>query len=418
MTWLWPMLSCAPAYVDDVVADDSSVEDECPSPLEGPRPSGPLAGMTVFVSAGHGRLVQKDGRGRFLTYDWQRDARYGMREDTWTAEFADFDLVPALEALGATVLTLRERDHNAASVIVEEDDPGFSFEGGLHREADPLAHEGGAAVVAKGGSARWHLVAPAEGRFLVQARWLAAEDRDPDVRYTVSRGDDSLVRFVDQRVHGGIWWPLGEVDLLAGEAVDVVADGIFGEISADAVKIGGGTATPGPGLPEAPAWEVAPIHRWPETGGPDDLIRLPDGELISDIRFRARWASWVAGSDDEVAYLSIHTNAGRGHGTAVFVGYESSPRMAPSERGERLATEVHAAVERAAPSLDWMVRGLALGDFSETSPRWNDNPATLVEVGFHDNRADVKRLLDARFRHDMAAALADGLVRFRETLHR
>jgi N-acetylmuramoyl-L-alanine amidase len=414
MTWFSVLAACAPGLLAEGVADDHVEDDECVAPLDGPRPTGPLTGMLVFLSAGHGRLVQRTASGAFLTWDWQRDARYGMREDVWTAEFSDFDLAPALEKLGASVLTLRERDHNPVRALVDDGGPGFSFEGGLLRETDLLAYEGSSSVITVGGSATWTLTAPADGRYLVQTRWVAAEDREPDARYTITRGDDQLVKFVDQRRHGGIWWPLGEVDLVAGEQVTVTLEGIYGALSADAVKIGGGMASPGPGLAEAPAWEVAPIHRWPEPGGPERLLHLEDGGLISDIRFRAQWASWVAAQDRDVAYLSIHTNAGRGHGTSVFVGYESRPRLDPSVDGERLAREVHRAIDERKRDWAWENRHLERGDFSETSPKWNANPATLIEAGFHDNPRDAKRLLDARFRHDLAAAIADGVVRFRQ----
>ena len=58
------------------------------------RAQGPLAGLLVDLSAGHGRLLAKNAAGEVITWGWQRDIRNGMREDEWTSAFVIDDLAP------------------------------------------------------------------------------------------------------------------------------------------------------------------------------------------------------------------------------------------------------------------------------------------------------------------------------------
>lgn len=372
------------------------------------RPAGPLVGVTAYLSAGHGRLLQGG------VWDFQRDAFYGNREDLWTAAFVAEHLAPALEAAGAKVVTLRERDVHAERVIVDDADAAFVADPMATPDTNPDAWGGGARVLPAGALARWTLEAPASGRFVVYARWTSAPDRAHEARYTLTRDSGSDARLVDQRHHGTAWWPLGEVELLAGERLEVCLDADVGTLSADAIRLGGGVASPGPGWAEAPAWEVAPIHRREMLGGPDSLAWLDDGQAISDIRYRARWATWVAGQDPGAVYLSVHTDSdhGAGRGTTVFAGVESSPRMRSTPTSLRLSRAVRDEIAAAIAPLDprWLVRPVQPGDFSEISPKWNQLPSLLLEVGFHDHRRDAERLADPVFKAAVAGAIRDGVL--------
>ena len=372
------------------------------------RPTGPLAGVTAYLSAGHGRMLQAG------IWDFQRDAFFGSREDLWTARFVIDHLAPTLEAAGAKVVTLRERDLHVEQVIVDDADPSFVADTGGVPGADLDAWAGGDQVLPAGALARWTLTAPADGRFVVYARWTSAPDRAHEARYTLTRSGGSDARLVDQRVHGTAWWPLGEVDLRAGEPLEICLDADVGTLSADAIRVGGGMASPGPGWAEAPAWEVAPIHRRPMLGGPESLAWLDDGQAISDIRYRARWASWAAGEDPGAVYVSVHTDSdhGAGRGTTVFAGVESSPRMRSTPASSLLSREVRDRVAAAIGTVDprWLVRPVQPGDFSEISPKWSRLPSFLIEVGFHDHRRDAERLADPAFRTLVAEAMRDGLA--------
>jgi hypothetical protein len=128
-----------------------------------------------------------------------------------------------------------------------------------------------------------------------------------------------------------------------------------GVASADGVQLGGGTFAPFVpelgGLAPAPWFEVAAVHQLPQLGGPESLLRLDDGNLISDMRFRARWTSWLTAPDDDVVFVSLHTNAGGGRGTMLFYGVDSdtSPST-PRPRGRHRARGPAPPRPQAAPA--------------------------------------------------------------------
>ncbi len=377
---------------------------------------GPLAGMVVHLSAGHGRLLAKNSRGEVITWSWQRDARYGMREDEWTADFVIDHLAPTLEAAGATVLTLRERDRADIGASVDDADAGFSVEGTATFAPDQLAWGPGAQVLDGTTRATWTVPPMPPGTYRVYARWVAGPDRAPDARYTVSGATGRDVWTVDQRVHGGVWWPLGDVTVTDAIGATIRLDGGGGRLSADAVRIGGGVASPGPDFELAPLHQVAPVHRQPSLGGPVDLLWLEDGVESSDIRFRARWASRVSPPPEEAVFLSIHTNAGRAHGTEIYAGAETSPPMSTLPASATLAAELFRTLDASTRTINptWYVEPPKRGDFSEISPKWQELPSALLEVGFHDSPADVKWLLREDFRQAFADGIRDGLVAWRQ----
>jgi N-acetylmuramoyl-L-alanine amidase len=388
-------------------------------PVAGPvvvhEPTGPLAGMVVYLSAGHGLLVQHDARDKSPALTWQRDARYGMREDEWTSDFVIDHLAPTLEAAGATVLTLRERDRAEVGAWVDDDDARFKVKGAAGFEPHPLAWGPGAQHLDEAARATWTLPPMPPGTYRVYARWLAGPDRAPKARYTVTGADGQHVWTVDQRAHGGVWWPIGEVTVTEAVGAVITLDGDGGRLSADAVRIGGGLVAPHAKVEHVPLHQVAPIERHASLGGPFDLLWLDHGGEISDVRYRARWASWLSPAPEEAVYLSIHTNAGRGRGTEVYAGVESNPPLPTPAASAALARALVDSVRTTTRALNpsWIVEPPHRGDFSEISPKWQQLPSALIEVGFHDSPADVKWLLREDFRQAFADGLRDGLVAWR-----
>nr|MBA2319862.1 N-acetylmuramoyl-L-alanine amidase [Deltaproteobacteria bacterium] len=298
---------------------------------------------------------------------------------------------------------------------VDDGDAGFSVEGGATWAGAALAWGPGALELDDTARATWALPTSHTGTRRVYARWVAGPDRASEARYTVTSASGTDIWTVDQRHHGGVWWPLGEVTLAEGDTARVTLDGAGGRLSADAVRIGGGSFSPGPTYEVAPISEVAPIHRQATLGGPAELLWLDDGTESSDIRFRARWASWLSPPPEEAIYLAIHTNAGRGRGSEVYAGVETNPPMSALPESLSLAASVIGALpgrlEAVVPG--WPIDPVGLGNFSEVSPRWQRLPAVLVEVGFHDHPTDARWLKDATFRAAYAEALVDGVIDWR-----
>ncbi len=398
-------------------------------PAPGPRPvvegtPGPLAGLVVYLSAGHGWLLHRVNHdGDPISFGRQRDRSYGMVEDDWTAAFVADWLAPALEERGATVIALRERDRNPESVTVEDSGPAFGGHGVLG--VVPAEHASGGAQtrLLPGGSAIWRFPVPSDGHWYVYGRWAEAPDQDPRATFTTTLAGDGRDVVVDQRAHGGHWWPLFDGCAPAGSEVEVVLTGSGeGRVAADAVRIGGGTFhLPLPWSLEVrslPYFDVAMAHQLERLGDPDDLAQYECGATVSDMRLRSWWTSAVHPPGEEAIYLSIHTNAspvGRARGLTVFYGVDSTPPTATEPESLRLAKLLEDSVFDSVRARDpaYRTRGTRMGDFSEISPIHNALPSVLLEMGFHDDAEDAARLQTPRFQHDAALGIADGVEAWR-----
>ncbi|MCO4747604.1 MAG: N-acetylmuramoyl-L-alanine amidase [Proteobacteria bacterium] len=368
---------------------------------------GPLSGLTIYLSAGHGYVVHHRGEG------WQRPVKHGLLEDTWTARFASRELIPALERAGATVLTARERDPHRERVLVDDRDPGFSCGQGLQRGDDTL--------IEAEDQGTWTLTAPHAGSWQLYARWRAEEGQNAATTYRVHTAHETSETVVDQQVHGGEWWPLARLDLDAGDwvRVDVEGSGI-GMVSADAVRLGGGqyTLATSAGPRDVRAWEAAAVHHLEQEGVPEEVWNVPGGGLSGDASARARWADWSHPPGEEAVYLSLHTDAGGGSGTTAFVRRrctDCDPRSLASTRLADAMREQVVAQVREKHSPEWRDRGTRGASLAEVSDELNPEiPAALIELGFHDHKGDAAMLADGAFQATLADALTHGIIRYRD----
>ncbi|MFM2162546.1 MAG: hypothetical protein RLZZ383_2058 [Pseudomonadota bacterium] len=386
----------------------------------------PLEGLTIYLSPGHGKLLDREDDGRPTRWRWQRNPTNGMREDEWTRAYCADHLVPALEAAGARVISLRELDPHLESVEVEDADPGFTTYGTAQVLDEAAASEGRHAVLAADAQASWTLTLPQDGRWRLVTRWVSASDRDREARYAVELPDGEVVEVtVDQTVHGGHVMPLTWVDGLAGDTVTVVLDGSgAGTLSADMVRLGGGTYRPvAPGIDDTevlPWSDISVVDQLDHTGGPRGLFRYADGRPMSDPKSRATWTNWASPPGEDNIFLSVHTNAmprpsaGRG-GTWVFYGMNNNPPRPPRPRSIRLAQSVVDALWPALRAVDpeWPTIAPKDGAFTEISTRENELDGILIEVGFHDHEVDAEKMNDALFRDAFTQGFVEGIVRWR-----
>lgn len=392
-----------------------------PAPdLPAAPPAGPLSGKLAVLSPGHGRMIHitKDGRSA-VGWGYQRDVQNGIREDLYTLSFVADKLAPALEALGATVLSLRERDRHEVAVVTDDAGPGFWPSTPPVVGPAPLCEGGAASTLPAASWARFTLTAPQDGRWYLYTRWDAAPDHDAQAHYVARSGAWTQRTDVDQRHHGGIWWPLGSADLHAGDVVEVVLQGSgAGSLSADAVRLGGGTYQmddPRLGTADPVPWyQVATTQHLPHLGGPDTLLWLDDGARISDMRFRARWTAWAIEPEDDAFFVSLHTNAGSGAGTIVFYGVDPDavPPVPSRPRSRALAAGLTSHLRSTLRTVDsrWPVTGPNPGNYSEISPFWSDVDGVILELGFHDHSYDARRLLDPAFQDAATRGIVDAVV--------
>lgn len=399
--------------------------DPAPGPRPGGEPTqGPLTGLVVYLSAGHGALLHRVNHdGEPISFGRQRDRSYGMIEDDWTAAFVAEWLAPELERLGATVLALRERDRNPVAQVVDDAPPAFGATGVLGEVPQAGAWQGTQHRLLPGGSAVWRATVPSDGHWYVYGWWASAPDQDPRATYTTTVAGEGRDVLVDQRAHGGHWWPLWDGCVPGGSELEVVLTGSGeGRVAADAIRLGGGTfhlVLPwSQELRSLPYAEVAMAHQLDRLGDPFDQAQYACGATVSDMRLRSWWSSAVHPPTEEAVYLSIHTNAspvGRARGLTVFYGVDGTPPTQTDPESARLAQllEDHLWSTVAAHDRGYETRGTRMGDYSEISPIHNALPSVLLEMGFHDDAQDAARLQTPQFQRDAAVGIGRALEAWR-----
>lgn len=415
--------------VQTPAVDDSPAFARFPAPAEAAFPRS-LAGKTVYVSAGHGWL--------WNGWEWrpQRGVTEGMIEDHNNAEAVGQYLIPYLEKAGATVIPVRERDWNAARVIVDNDQGALSYvETGAWATGGLPGYAGGtyrfASTVAgvPTATASWRIAVPRSGTYALYAWVLPGWNRAPDAHYTISHAGGTTHVRLDQRIRRQTWRYLGTFPFYAGTATvtldNASAGGSGAVVIADALRLGGGDFDSLNGIvtgatypPQRPWWETATFYYSQWMG-----LNYDDWGNFNDVTARPMFARWNhAGSAEDALFISWHTNGYNGalRGTESYIHNEDTyPRTSGSAE---LQSAVHAELLRdirVGWDAAWVDRGQRQADLGELRMLWDDNPATrmpgvLLEIAFHDHPEDARALKDPRFNQLAARAVYQGIVRYFE----
>lgn len=384
-----------------------------PVPEPPAPPHGPLDGLVVYLSAGHGYATDRWGAG------YQREPGHGgLVEDLWTAELASERLIPRLEAAGAVVLTARERDPSSTAVDVVPDSVSdvlwreWPAPDGSWQRAVPVPRLG------TDGQAVFTVDRPRDGQW-IYLRWLAHPSADADARVSLTQGERKWAVRVDQRHHDRQWWPVGRSEGEAPITLTLSGSGT-GTLSADQVRVGGGSVdldlVRSEQIAHLRRWELAAVHHLAAEDAPSWVWATRGVGSAGDATSRARWAGWAHHPEEQAVFLSLHTNAGGGRGTVFFVreacpeGEVCPPRSdASTALAHSMRPGIVAAFREGYPT--WKDRGVRTNDLAETSAVFNpDMPAVLVELGFHDRARDVEQLLDPGVMERVSEAMVDGLV--------
>lgn len=431
-------------------------------PTRAGRKSGFLNGKTVYVSAGHG-WTWTPVLARWAT---QRGNTNGILEDFVSAETINHYLVHYLENAGAVVFTVRERDLNTAMVIV--DDGGVQGRGSYQEigtwensaiagfapnrtpytgTTNPFSLGRTRMTATTTGTPTAQAIyvpdIPADGFYQVYASWSVdtntAYRRASDAHYVVRHGGgESHVR-IDQRRHGGTWYPLGQWYFHAGQnelsgAVILMNDTTAGAgtwVAADAVRFGGGIGDAGRGTDPAggpkgitsgrPRWEENARYYTQFDGAPASVYAYTSDERNDDVGARPRYAAWQNEVGEDAVYVAWHTNAPNpARGTVSFVYGPNPPNgnydFTGTAGSDRLGALLHAEIIRDIKTgfdPSWRDRGLKTAYFGEINKNHNpEMPAVLVEVAFHDTEDDAVHLRNPRFRQVVARSYYQGIVKY------
>ncbi len=405
------------------------------APADNPGPAqGALSGKAIYLSQCHG-WIWSETLGRFAT---QRGNIHETVEDMHNPEGMNQYLTAYLENAGAQVFTVKERDIQPETAIVDNDGggagytetgsgfetylDGFAIAGSYAYGVDPFDAGTTRRFPADGGGvATWTPTVPADGYYNVYVSWDSDPANATDAHYRITHPGGVIDRTYDQTVHGSTWQYVEKLWLTAGTGsltVELVGDSSQAGawLSADAVRIGGGMGviarngqTTG-----RPRWEGGGIQGAQYLGAPssvyDPFNQDNDG---SDPTSRPRWAAWEHPSGEDAVYVSWHSNAfnGAARGTNVF--YHDSGGVTGSGS---LATEVQTSImDQITGRWDagWQDRGVDQANFSEVNPSNNSEmPAILIELAFHDNVDDAFHLKHPKFRRDTSRGMLQGIIRY------
>lgn len=141
--------------------------------------------------------------------------------------------------------------------------------------------------------------------------------------------------------------------------------------------------------------------------------------------------AWSANNSGADLFISIHANSARDpgvSGTEIYYMSESADRsdMDPRviDRANPLLSDLHSAENcrksrELARSIDgsfkrfrrYDSRGVKGAEFFVL--KWTDKPAVLIETGFVTNRAEARRLAEARYQDYLAGLIAEGILAYK-----
>jgi len=128
------------------------------------------------------------------------------------------------------------------SVVVDNTSPGFSVLSESWTTTSVAGQYGAdyryRLTIAPFGQVQWNATIPAAGIYTVSVWYRSAIDRPSNAKYTVTHAGGTTDVFVDQRVNGSLWVPLGDFSFAAGPATVTLSSEADPNVTivADAVK--------------------------------------------------------------------------------------------------------------------------------------------------------------------------------------
>ena len=425
--------------------------------------TGALSGKTIYINASHGWFDDDLTVGRWRV---QRGNCYGIIEDFSSPEFINMYVLPMLRNAGAKVQTVRESDLQTNMVIVDNSDGTSNPSNGTYVETgtwstsslngfvqktgaswngvtiNPFSQGSGQnrlAGTTTGGTptatATWTAVIPADGYYNVYASWTGYSARANDARYMVHHSGGVTEVRMNQKIDGYTWNLLGNFYFEAGAPeserqvvlTNISADGTASNVSADAVRWGGGMgdmARHSSGVSGRPRWEEEAVNYLQWDGfGYSGLAYTGTDDEEGGWADRTQYAQWEHsikdGSVEDAIYFAFHTNAAGSTCGTTARGLSTYRHSTATTASTNLQNIMHDTMYDHIESLwfpGWTVRGKNVTNFGENSQTnlGTGLPGFLIEGLFHDNQADTTGYADPRFRNDYARAIVQGVINYFE----
>ncbi len=402
------------------------------------QPTGALSGVVVYAAAGHGWTANPGSWGL------QRPLLLDMVEDYGNLDQLNYFVNYAFNA-GATVVAFRPVGYQDEEVVLDQDDPGVTFNGSwLNSGSSPYYEDGqtlsgvsyrfASTNVSETATARYTPNLPTSDYYPVYTWVLDSSNRTTQLYRIQHSGGTSTVT-VDHRMVGRGWVWLGsyyfeagtdgyvEISNKSNAGGSVIADAIrFGNGIGDIVGSGPGTISGYPRDEEAQRYWAESETSANAVGMPSSIYNCCASDNSDNISTAARWAremnNTTVNSDRwRRIYLEFHSNASSGgaRGTVALVTGNNTTNQ------NQYATILGDEIEQDMLILDsdfefnWVARNNPFnGSFGAISTTGNSNEfdATILEVAFHDNASDAALLLDPKVRDAVARSSVHGLVKF------
>ena len=439
-----------------------------------PAPNG-LDGTNIALWQSHGWYFEP----KLNRWEWQRARIFQTVEDLYTQSYVMPFLMPMLENAGAYVMSPRERDTNLTEIIVDADNvattgyfeqdgandwttapgTGFGWDGAPLVNGQHPFSDGSARVVkavrrdsrTEPSLAVWKADIPRDDEYAVYVSYTTTPNSVADAQYTINTANGPRHFSVNQKMGGGTWIYLGHFPLRAGNGREVVTLSNYsktagGDVTADAVKIGGGMGVVSRIVKEPldsidyryitsgyPKFTEGARYFLQWAGAPDSVFTPSDyvNDYGDDYKSRGLWVNWLAGGSSQLPgreglnipvdlSFAFHSDAGTFKNDSIVgtlgiyctsgetLGNGSS-RNASRDFTDLVLTNITEDV-RATYEPKWTRRGM--WDKSYFEARVPEVPAMLLELLSHQNFADMKYGLDPGFRFVVSRAIYKAMLQF------
>ena len=431
-----------------------------------------LEGRHLSVWASHGQFYSISEH----TWRWQRPRLFSTTEDLFSQTFVVPYLIPMLENAGAIVFSPRERDWQKHEAVIDNDQPhqagtytetrgthawqdageGFAHRKAIYRNGENPFRDGTARRVATQqrhsgqSTAEWTPDIPADGLYAVYVSYATLPSSVPDARYTVRHRGVNTTFLVNQQMGGGTWVYLGTFDFAVGNSLDncVILSNQSdhkGEVTADAVRFGGGMGNIARGA--AGSEHVSGLPRFLEGAryaaqwaGMEPAVYANKefkNDYAEDINARSLMTNYLAGGS---AYLpsdtglhvpiemsiAVHTDAGanaENHIIGTLGIYTTDftdghypaglSRLTSRDLCDLVLTQVEHDLTTTYGR--WTRRQMWDRNYSET--REPAVPSMILEMMSHQNFADLRMGHDPNVKFTLARAAYKGILRASAALH-